>query len=105
MVICHYTYNSIQVAALAMLALLLAAIDGCDMSLRYIFVIHVGMHAPIRIIRIMDCQSGRSWEQHSVCGDDPSTQQSSHAAVYTLLHNFTLTLLSKSMPSFQPLVQ
>ena len=34
----------IQVAALATLALLLAAIGGCDMSLRYIFVIHTGMH-------------------------------------------------------------
>ena len=48
----------------------------------------------------MDCQSGRSWEQHSVCGDDPSIQQSSHAAVYTLLHNFTFTLLSTQVHAF-----
>ena len=53
----------------------------------------------------MDCQSGRSWDQHSVSGDDPSIQQSSNAAVYMLLHNFTFTLLSTSMPSFQPQVE
>ena len=33
----------------------------------------------------MGYQSGWSWEQHSVCGDDPVVQQSSHAAVYMLL--------------------
>ena len=75
-----------------------------NMSLQYIFVI-LCRHAPIRSIGTMDCQSGRSWEQYSVCGDDPSIQQSSHAAVYMLLHNFTFTLLSTSLPSFQPLVQ
>ena len=64
------------------------------------------MHqSDLEVIRTVDCQSGRSWKQHSVCGDDPSTQQSSHAAVYTLLHNFTFTLLFTTMPSFQPLVQ
>ena len=59
---------TIQVAALA---LLLAAIGGSDMSVQYIFVIHVGMHqsevCKLWIVRVV-----RSWEQHSVCGDDLS---------------------------------
>ena len=67
------------------------------MSLQYIFVSEV---YELCIV------GGRSWEQHSVCGNVPSIQQSSHASsVYTLLHNFTFTLLSTSMPSHQPLVQ
>ena len=62
----------------ATLALLLAAIGRSDMSLWYIFVIHdrVGMH---------QSEVHELWIQHSVCGDDPSIQQSSHAAVYMLV--------------------
>ena len=41
------------------------------MSVQYIFVIHVGMHQSevydLWIVRVV-----RSWEQQSVCGDDPS---------------------------------
>ena len=77
--------RQVQVAVLAMLALLLAAIGGSD-SVAAVHLCNICRHALIRSIRTMDCQSGRSWEQHS--GDDPSIQQSSHAAVYTLLHNF-----------------
>ena len=62
----------------------------------------ISRHAPIRSIRTMDCQSGWSWEQHSVCGDDPSVQQSMSC---NSLHVTTFPLLSISMPSFQPLVQ
>ena len=49
-------YN-IQVASLA---LLLAAIGGSDMSLQYIFVIHVylGMHQSEVYELYMGCQSG-----------------------------------------------
>ena len=85
----------LQVAALATLALLLATLGGSDMSLQYIFVIYVGMHQSN-----YGLSSGRNWEQHSVCGDDPSIQQCSHAAVYTLLHNFTFTLLSTVTQAF-----
>ena len=74
---------------LAMLALLFAATGGSVMSLQYIFIIC--RHTPIELWIV---KSGRSWEQDSVCGDDPSIQQNSHAAVYTLLHDFTFTLLS-----------
>ena len=44
--IIKYNMIILQVASLATLALLLAAIGGSDMSLQYIFVIHVylGMH-------------------------------------------------------------
>ena len=53
---------TIQVASLATLALLLAAIGGSDMSLQYIFVIHVylGMHQSevyelhVRIVRVVE---------------------------------------------------
>ena len=63
----------IQVAALATLALLLSATSGSDMSLQYTFANYICRHAPIRwIVRVVY----RSWEQHSVCGDDPSIQQS-----------------------------
>ena len=53
----------IQVALLATLALLLAAIGGSDMSLRYIFVIHVylGMHQSevyeVWIVRVVEAGS------------------------------------------------
>ena len=50
-------HNILQVASLATLALLLAAIGGSDISLQYIFEIYVRRHAPIRSIRRMDCQS------------------------------------------------
>ena len=85
-----YYYNVInselllQVAALATLALLLAATGGSDMSLQYIFIIyvHVCMHQSevyeVWIVRVVEV-----WEQQCT----------------------TFTLLSTSMPSFQPLVQ
>ena len=53
----------LQVASLATLALLLAAIGGSDMSLRYIFVIHVylGMHQSevykLWIVRVVEAGS------------------------------------------------
>ena len=50
------------------------------------------------IVRVIEAGSNIVYNY----GDDPSIQQSSHAAVYTLLPNFTFTLLSTSMPSFQP---
>ena len=60
-------------------------VDLTSVSLQYIFVIYVGMHQS----NYLGLSRGRSWDQPSVCGDDPCLQQSSHAAVYTLLHNFT----------------
>ena len=71
--LCYYCI--VQVAALAMLALLLAAIGGSDMSLQYIFGSNIVY----------------------VCGNDLSIQLGSHAAFYTFLHNFTFTLLSASI--------
>ena len=59
---CRYNIY-IQVASLATLALLLAAIGGSDMSLRYIFVIHVylGMHQSevyeLWIVRVVEAGS------------------------------------------------
>ena len=55
---------SIQVASLATLALLLAAIGGSDISLKYIFVMHVlylGMHQSevyeLWIVRVVEAGS------------------------------------------------
>ena len=103
-----YNNITIQVAVLATLALLLAAIGGSDMSLQYIFVIiYVGMHQSevyeLWIVRVVEAGSNIVY----ICGDDPLAimQPSSHAAVYMLLHDFTFTLLSTTMPSFQPLVE
>ena len=49
----------VQVAALA---LLLAAIVGSDMSVQYIFVIHVGMHQS-EVYKLWIVRVVRSWEQ------------------------------------------
>ena len=56
----HNIITLLQVPVLAMLALLLTATGGSDMSLQYMFVIYVGIHQSE--VYKLDCQSGRSWE-------------------------------------------
>ena len=87
-----------QVAAVAPLALLLATTGRFDTSLRYTFVIYVGMHQKEIIIRTMDWQSNRSCSGSNI---DLRIQQSNHAAVYTLLYNFTskVTMASCLLPA------
>ena len=53
--------SSLLLLLVATLALLLAAIGGSDMSLQYIFVIHVGMHQSevyeLWIVRVVEVGS------------------------------------------------
>ena len=61
-------------------------INSCSIkfALRTIMICNLCRHAPITSTQTVDCQTGRSQEQHSVCGDDPSTciQQSSQSRCY-----------------------
>ena len=68
----------------------------------YMYGMHQSEVYELWIVRVVEAGSNI----YSVCGNDPSIQQSSNASsVYMLQHNFTFTLLSTSMPSVQPLVQ
>ena len=77
----------VQVASLATLALLLAALGGSDMSLRYIFVIHVylGMHQSevyeLWIVRVVEAGSNIVY----VAMTQVYSRAINHAVVYMLL--------------------
>ena len=75
------------------------------MSLQYIFLIYVheGMYQSevykLWIVRVVEAGSNIVYVAITLVYSRAVMQ-----AVYTLLHTFTFTLLSTSMPSFQPLV-